>query len=371
MKKLLPLCLLLCAAVSGRAQQPAPAATPAPAGPSLAFELRPARPFYWVGERGTAVLTLSPGELDLLSNPEVEFTGWTGGPAALSAAPAPAGSLRWTKPVQFDRPGTFRAETRLSAQFGRVERRGIMTIQQSLGGRTVSAPPRDVVVEELPEAGRPADFSGLVGAYSLAGSLDADACAPGDIVNLRWELCGPGAGDLADPPSATPGREFRVYPPHVEAREPDRLAVSQALVPVSTNAAPVSAPPVSVFDPDAGAYRTLRAGPFPLLVRERPPDEPPAPAGGTGGGAGEGSAPRAAGEEPPESARPAAVGDLLELPAPASARFAPAETALELFVLHAGDRVRVREVPPDGSWLRVLRLADGASGWIPARAAAR
>ena len=361
MKKLLLLGLLLCAAVSGRAQQPtsaAPAATPAPAGPSLAFELRPARPFYWVGERGTAVLTLSPGELDLLSNPEVEFTGWTGGAAALSAASAPAGSLRWTKPVQFDKPGTFRAGTRLSAQFGHVERRGIMTIQQSLGRRTVSAPARDVVVKELPEAGRPADFSGLVGAYSLAGSLDADACAPGDIVNLRWELRGAGAEDLAEPPSVAPGPAFKVYPPRVEEKSPGRLAVSQALVPVSTNAAQVAALALSVFDAAAGAYRTLSAGPFPLAVAEKPPEEPPPPEGE----AGEGTA---AADAPPASFAP---GDVLAPDVPVPARFAPAATALELFVLHAGDRTVVREISPDGAWLRVRRLSDGATGWIPAAA---
>ena len=363
MKRFAVLFLLSCAAAAVRSQPAAavsaqPAAPAVPTGPSLAFELRPDRPFHWVGERGTAVLTLSPGELDLLSNPEVEFTGWTGGPAALSAAPAPAGSLRWTKPVQFDKPGTFRAETRLAAQFGHVERRGVMTIQRSLGRRVVAAPARSVVVKPLPDEGRPADFSGLVGSFSLAGSLDTASCAPGDIVNLRWELRGAGAGDLAEPPSVAPGREFKVYPPRVEARSPDRIAVSQALVPLSTNAVSVAAVSLAVFDPVAGAYRTLSVGPCPLRVEEKAPDEPPAP---PDAGAGEGTSP--AGTEAPAAAGP---GDRLEIDAPEPARFAPAATALELFRLRAGDRVLVRERSPDGAWLLVRRLSDGASGWIPA-----
>ena len=358
MKKLLSLCLLLCAAASGRAQQQT-----ADTGPSISFELRPARAFHWVGERGTAVLTLSPGELDLLSDPEVEFAGWTGGPDALSAAPAPAGSLRWTKPVRFDKPGTFRAETRLTAEFGRVERRGIMTIRQGLGRRTVSAPPVDVVVKPLPDAGRPADFSGLVGTYALAGSLDAAACAPGDIVNLRWELRGAGAGDLAEPPSVAPGPAFKVYPPRVEEKAFGRLAVSQALVPVSTNAAQVAALSLSVFDPAAGAYRTLSAGPFPLAVAEKPPEpDPAADAPPPQDPATDAELPR----DPATDLPVRRVGATAATAAAVPARFAPADSARELFVLGEGESVVVREVSPDGAWVRVLRRADGATGWIPA-----
>ena len=360
MKKLLSLGLLLAASVCGRAQGPATAD-----GPTLSFELRPDRPAYWVGERGTAVLTLSPGELDLLSDPEVEFSGWTGGAAAMSAAPAPAGSLRWTKPVLFDAPGTFRAETRLGGQFGHVERRGIMTIRQSLGRRVVSAPPRSIVVKPLPDAGRPADFSGLVGSFSLSGALDADACAPGDIVNLRWELRGPGADELADVPSAAPGPAFKVYPPRVEEKAAGRLVVSQALVPVSTNAARVAAVSLSVFDPATGTYRPLSCGPFPLRVAEKPPEPD---------GAADATTPSADGvselPQDPATPLPARPGAEVAPAAAVPARFAPADSARELFVLGAGEAAVVREVSPDGAWARILRRADGATGWIPSAAAA-
>lgn len=354
---------LLAAAVSARAQDPATAAAAAAAAPSLAFELRPAQAAYWAGQRATAVVTLSPGELDVLSDPAIEvFPADAAGVAAGAFAPAaaPAGTLRWSQPVRFDEPGAVRAAPRLAAEFGRVERRGFMTIAQSAGRRLVEAPARTVVVKPLPEAGRPADFAGLVGAFSLAGSLDAERCAPGDIVNVRWELRGAGAEELAEPPSVAPGREFKVYPPRVEAREEGRLAVSQALVPVSTNATGVAAVSLSVFDPAAGAYRTLSAGPFPLRVAEKPPEEPPAAV------PGEAAADKPAHAPAPGPAAPApAVGEFFSAEANASARFAPGDAARELFVLRAGERVRVREVSPDGAWLRVLRLSDGATGWIP------
>ena len=326
----------------------APAPEPDGAGPSIAFELRPERDAYWAGERATALVTLRPGELDVLSDPDLAaFPEGSPGVSlgAFEPAAAPVGALRWTQRVRFDAPGRVAAEPRLSAEFGRVERRGVMTIAQSAGRRTLAAPGRLFVVNPLPENGRPADFSGLVGAFSLAGALDAAACAPGDIVNLRWELRGDGADELAEPPSVAPGRGFKVYPPHVEARERGRLAVSQALVPVSTNAAAVAAVSLSVFDPAAGAYRALSAGPFPLRVSARPP-APPEPA------------PAAAGPPAESEAAPAV---------PVPARFAPGASARELFVLGEGERVRVRELAPDGAWLRVLRLSDGATGWIPAR----
>ena len=359
MKKALIAFALLAAAVSGRAQDPA---TSAANGPSLSFELRPAQASYWAGQRALAVVTLAPGELDVLAEPAIEIfpedaPGVERG--RFSQLAAPAGSLRWAQPVRFAEAATFRAEPRLAAEFGRVERRGIMTIQQGLGRRLVSAPGRTVVVKPLPAEGRPADFSGLVGAYSLSGSLDTDACAPGDIVNLRWELRGPGAEDLAEPPSVAPGREFKVYPPRVEAREEGRLAVSQALVPVSTNAAAVAALPLSVFDPAAGAYRTLAAGPFPLRVAEKPPEPDPAADG----------ADPAAAEAPgdPAADLPARAPGTSFVPGePVHARFAPADSARELFVLGAGEAAVVRELSPDGAWVRILRRADGATGWIPA-----
>ena len=42
-----------------------------------------------------------------------------------------------------------------------------------------------------------------------------------------------------------------------------------------------------------------------------------------------------------------------------------AVAAGDMYVALPGERVRVREVSPDGAWLRVLRLSDGATGWIP------
>ena len=347
MRKPLALLLLL-ATAAARAQDP-----------SLAFELRPAQDAYWAGQRATAVVTLAPGELDVISEPAIEvFPEGTAGVETGHFSPlaAPAGSLRWAQPVRFAEPGAVRAAPRLAAEFGHVERRGIMTIQQGLGRRLVAAPARTIEVKPLPAEGRPADFCGLVGPFSLSGALDTQACAPGDIVNLRWTLLGEGAADLAEPPSVAPGRDFKVYPPRVEARGAGRLDVSQALVPLSTNATAVAALRLSVFDAASGAYRTLAAGPFPLRVAERPPEEQ-APT----------DAEPVAGFEPaPPSAVDAhAVGDVFAIEANVPARLAPADTARELFVLREGDRVRVRET--DGAWLRVLRPADGASGWIPAR----
>ena len=331
--------------------------------PSLAFELRPAQAAYWAGQRATAVVTLAPGELDVLSEPAIEiFPEGTAGVETGRLAPlaAPAGSLRWAQPVRFAAPGTVRAAPRLAAEFGHVERRGIMTIQQGLGRRLVAAPARTVEVKPLPAEGRPADFCGLVGPFSLTGALDTRSCAPGDIVNLRWTLLGDGAADLAEPPSVAPGRDFKVYPPRVEARAAGRLDVSQALVPLSTNATAVAALRLSVFDAAGGAYRTLAAGPFPLRVAERPPEEP-APAEAAGGAEPEPVQSNA----PQRAPAPHTLGDAFAIEANVPARLAPADTARELFVLREGDRVRIREA--DGAWLRVLREADNASGWIPAR----
>ena len=222
-----------------------------------------------------------------------------------------------------------------------------------------AAEPVTLRVAPLPTPA-PADACGLVGDFELHASISPEEASPGDLVSLRWTLSG--IGNLQDftPPEAVPAKGFKVYAPRLEQNPSnDTLRVAQVYVPEALSSTNIPAFSVSVFNPVKGVYETLRAGPFPLRLRERVKEEVTdfpvlAPAAASSGASdGEQADPDA----PVDSASNAFV-----LAAAAEGHLAPSAGSLRLRTLPAGTAVRVLE--RSGRWLRVE--SDGASSWIPA-----
>lgn len=116
----------------------------------------------------------------------------------------------------------------------------------------------------LPEAGRPANFSGAIGAFRLIGRLSQSNVQPGDIVTLSLSVTGKGwLGEAAAPaPAASP--LFKTYPAKELAREPLRLQTEQIFIPQSTNATEIAAVRFVYFNPSTERYEESVAGPFRL-----------------------------------------------------------------------------------------------------------
>ena len=356
--------LLLFAAAGAFAQSPDGRA---PSRPILSLRLDPDQPAYWVGQRVlcTLALDLAGGEL---GGGDLRLGGIPPSGAALDVGPfAPAATAdlaqrAWCSEVSLLAPGSAVFEPTLSGTLRRLAPGSTGFFRQySLESFSAAAEPRRIVARPLPEEGRPDDFCDAVGPFAFEASLAPEACAPGDLVTLRWSLRGRGA-ELGREIAWDPGPGFKAYPPRVEERGDGLLAVSQVVVPLSTNATQAAAFSVSTFDPAAARYATHRAGPFALRFVDRAPEEedpvPATPAPGAGKTAPTTTAPEAGGADAAQS-----PGARLALPALAPARIAPAAGAKVLFEIPAGTAVRVREVR--GAWLRVL-LPDGSSGWIPA-----
>ncbi len=149
-----------------------------------------------------------------------------------------------------------------------------------------TAPSIVIPVTELPSEGKPANFSGLVGAYSIAASADAANVSVGDPINLSIGITGPYPLSLVPPldllRQSTLKKNFRV------PREPALPQVTSAAAAFSTmirarNAEVNEIGPISLsyFDPDAKQYRTASTKPIPITVRASSaitlPDEPDAP----------------------------------------------------------------------------------------------
>jgi hypothetical protein len=128
-------------------------------------------------------------------------------------------------------------------------------------------------VRELPEEGRPDDFSGLVGDYDLRASLDGGRVRVGDPLQLTLTLTGqPYLYDLELPESSavsalTDNFQVRRATPPATARE----SAKDFHYVIRPRHAGVTAVPSIVynsFDPGAGRYIVRATDPLPLQVDE-------------------------------------------------------------------------------------------------------
>lgn len=126
-------------------------------------------------------------------------------------------------------------------------------------------------VRPLPEAGRPADFSGAIGHFRLNGRLSQHIVQPGDIITLSLDLVGEGwLGDRAAMPVPPASPLFKSYPPKELLREAAHLKSEQVFIPQSTNATEIAAARFSFFNPATERYEESVAGPFRLTFGAAP-----------------------------------------------------------------------------------------------------
>lgn len=142
-------------------------------------------------------------------------------------------------------------------------------------GREVrlQADPVVVNVRPLPAAGKPADFSGAVGRFELAATVDREEVKAGDPVTLTVTLAGEGNVRVVPTPDLSSLEDFKVY--DSEAGETSRAVGGRirgeksweyVLVPIAGGE--VAIPPItlSVFDPVQEKYVTLASAAIPLHV---------------------------------------------------------------------------------------------------------
>jgi hypothetical protein len=157
----------------------------------------------------------------------------------------------------------------------------------AVGGRPpqeVSAPATRVRVSALPEAGRPADFSGLVGALAVEIAAKPSRLAIGASTRLEVSLRGSGnLWDARDPLTGAPGLEgIELFParPRLELEPGVQLAVRRSFaydaVPSREGRLVIPTLRIPWFDPEQRVYRIATSPELALEVGPRPP-EPGAP----------------------------------------------------------------------------------------------
>jgi hypothetical protein len=122
----------------------------------------------------------------------------------------------------------------------------------------------------LPEAGRPADFSGAVGTFTLTAAAREPVVELGQ--GMLFELVLEGVGDLAaiEPPRLEGLAGLRERG-RLEHLEPGRRTWTYELVPLDLAVREVPGIELSIFDTAQGAWRRIASAPVPIEVRAPPP----------------------------------------------------------------------------------------------------
>lgn len=126
----------------------------------------------------------------------------------------------------------------------------------------------------LPAEGRPADFSGAVGTFSLEVGATPTEVDAGDPVTVTITLRGEANLAQLQPPAFRAGGGIKVYDPQVADASGDQVRVyEQVVIPEHAGVTELPALAFSFFDPGSGQYRTARSTAIPLVVRasERDP----------------------------------------------------------------------------------------------------
>jgi len=125
----------------------------------------------------------------------------------------------------------------------------------------------------LPAQGRPANFSGAIGQFSLAASAGPTEVTVGDPITVRVQISGRGALDSLTLPAQDAWKNFKTYPPTAKLETTDQFGFQgtktfeQIISPLNNDVHELPALTFSYFNPDDGKYHTLAQPAVPLTVK--------------------------------------------------------------------------------------------------------
>ncbi len=149
---------------------------------------------------------------------------------------------------------------------------------QNLFGATVpkdinvTSPAQELTVRELPAEGRPVDFHGAIGTFSITSDVSPAKAEVGDPLTLRMRVSGSGNFDRVDSSMLDHLDQWKTYPPKSSFNTSDPVAFSGMKTfeqPVIASKAGVQELPgltFSYFDPNTRRYETARSAPLSVSI---------------------------------------------------------------------------------------------------------
>jgi len=125
----------------------------------------------------------------------------------------------------------------------------------------------------LPAEGRPADFNGAIGHFTMTATAGPTNVAVGDPVTMHIQISGRGALDSLALPEQPAWPNFKVYPPTSHVETTDQLGLEgnktfeEIISPENTDVHQLPQFSFSYFDPEDGNYHTLTQPAVQLAVR--------------------------------------------------------------------------------------------------------
>ncbi len=151
----------------------------------------------------------------------------------------------------------------------------------------VESRPITLHVLPLPDRGKPAEFSGGVGRFTMSASLDRATSSGSEPVSLTVRIAGSGNVRMIEKPVIAPVTGLRILAPEirddVHVNGDDVRGTKTLRYPIMAQADGkyvIAAIRMAYFDPQAKAYRTLEAGPFEFAASGTAPNAPVAEASG-------------------------------------------------------------------------------------------
>ncbi len=154
--------------------------------------------------------------------------------------------------------------------------------------KTIRSNHLNVNVKSLPGQGKPADFSGAVGNFTIAASTDRNELKANDALSLKFTVTGKGNLKLIEKPSLAFPADFEVYDPRVS----DNIRTTASgvsgsrtfeylVIPRNPGNFTIKPALFSYFDIDNGVYKTLKSPGFNIKVERGDGSEATFSAGGT------------------------------------------------------------------------------------------
>jgi hypothetical protein len=122
-----------------------------------------------------------------------------------------------------------------------------------------------VKILPLPEEGRPAGFSGALGAFSFDVSVSPADVNVGDPVTVKATVKGNGNFSTITIPKIETAKDIKAYEPQIKQEE-GKKTFEQVVMPMRADIKELPAVAFSFFNTDTGAYETITRGPFAINV---------------------------------------------------------------------------------------------------------
>jgi hypothetical protein len=162
-------------------------------------------------------------------------------------------TLTWAEPGPHTVRGQQEAQVSLGDGF----------FDQRVARQSTAITPATITVTPLPDLGRPADFTGLIGPVGAAARWERERVAVGEGVQLILTITGRQVDLARRPPLALTGAT--AYPKEVPAESGQRV-FAWDVVPTHAGTVTLDTIGVPYFDPVGKTYRTATASPGPLEV---------------------------------------------------------------------------------------------------------